>query len=174
MLMMVDYVHVRLQTYDDLKIGVDFTMGNGHDTLFLSHICQYVYSFDIQQVALDHTKQILDQNNVQLILDGHENFDHYISSFDVGIFNLGYLPNMNHDITTKLETTKIVISKALDCMNKVLFVVVYPGHDEGYKESLWIDYYMSKLDTNHYNVSQYCMLNKKHSPYVIEIEKKQI
>ncbi len=174
MLMMVDYVHERLRTYSDLKIGVDFTMGNGHDTLYLSHLCKYVYSFDIQQVALEHTKQILDQDNVQLILDGHENFDHYISSFDAGIFNLGYLPNMNHDITTKLETTKMAITKAIDCMTKVLFIVVYPGHAEGFKESLWINDYVSSLDTHKYNVSQYCMLNKKQSPYVIEIEKKQI
>lgn len=174
MLMMVDYVHERISTYHDLKVGVDFTMGNGHDTLYLSHICDKVYSFDIQEAALNHTKQILDKDNVQLILDGHENFNLYISSFDVGIFNLGYLPNNNHHITTKLETTKIAITKAIDCMTKVLLIVVYPGHDEGYQESLWIDAYVSLLDTHQFNVSKYCMLNKNHSPYVIEIEKKQI
>ena len=32
MLSMVEYVHERMHTYDNLEIGVDFTMGNGHDT----------------------------------------------------------------------------------------------------------------------------------------------
>ncbi|MCD7949925.1 MAG: class I SAM-dependent methyltransferase [Erysipelotrichaceae bacterium] len=174
MLMMVDYVHQRIATYNHLKIGIDFTMGNGHDTLFLSDICEYVYSFDIQRVALDHTRQILKNDNVQLILDGHENFDYYVTSFDVGVFNLGYLPNRDHNITTKLDTTQIAITKAIQYMNQVLFIVVYPGHEEGHKESLWIDDYVSSLDTYKFNVSKYCMLNKNLSPYVIEIEKKQI
>ncbi|MCD7807800.1 MAG: class I SAM-dependent methyltransferase [Erysipelotrichaceae bacterium] len=174
MLMMVDYVRERISTYNDLKVGIDFTMGNGHDTLYLSHICDYVYSFDIQDVAIDHTKQILDKDNVSLILDGHENFDRHVTSFDVGIFNLGYLPQTNHSITTKFETTKIAITKAIKYMNKVLFIVVYPGHEEGYKESIWIDDYVSQLDSHQYHVSQYRMLNKNLSPYVIEIEKKQI
>ena len=34
MLTMVEYVHQRIQTYPQQLIGVDMTMGNGHDTLF--------------------------------------------------------------------------------------------------------------------------------------------
>ena len=73
MLSMVDYVHERIQSYPKDLIGVDFTMGNGHDTVFLADYCSYVYAFDIQKEALEKTKQLLkEKNNVQLILDGHQ------------------------------------------------------------------------------------------------------
>lgn len=175
MLTMVEYVHQRIQTYPSFLIGVDMTMGNGYDTLFLSQYCQKVYAFDIQKEALEKTQKLIEsQKNVELILDGHQNIDNYFDSFDVGIFNLGYLPLANHHVTTLLKTTKIAIEKAIKMMNVVLFIVVYPGHHEGYEESLWINEYVKQLDTHQYNVSCYCMLNKRNSPYVIEIEKKVI
>ena len=34
-------------------VVVDATMGNGHDTLFLSDYCKHVYSYDIQALALN-------------------------------------------------------------------------------------------------------------------------
>lgn len=34
-------------------------MGNGHDTLFLSDYCKYVYSYDIQALALNNTKELI-------------------------------------------------------------------------------------------------------------------
>ena len=53
-----------------------------------------------------------------------------------------------------------------------IFIVVYPGHKQGYEESLWIDEYVSSLDSHKYNVSMFKMLNKNNAPYVIEIEKR--
>lgn len=175
MLSMVDYVHERIQSYPKDLIGVYFTMGNGHDTVFLADYCSYVYAFDIQKEALEKTKQLLkEKNNVQLILDGHQNMDQYITSFDIGIFNLGYLPLADHHVTTLLKTTQMAIKKALASVQQVLFIVVYPGHEEGYKESLWIDDYVCQLDSHQWNVSSYKMLNKNQAPYVIEIQKKSV
>ena len=34
-------------------------MGNGHDTLFLSDYCHHVYSYDIQSLALNNTKELV-------------------------------------------------------------------------------------------------------------------
>ena len=42
-------------------VAVDFTMGNGHDTLWLSRQIGEngkVYAFDIQQAALDSTEEL--------------------------------------------------------------------------------------------------------------------
>lgn len=173
MLTMVEYVHQRIKQYQNLSIGVDMTMGNGYDTLFLSECCKNVYSFDIQLEALEKTKTLIkDKSNVQLILDGHQHIDKYFHQFDIAVFNLGYLPLAHHQVTTLLKTTKIAIKKAIKMMNVALFIVVYIGHEEGYKESQWIDEYVTTLDTHLYNVSTYRMLNKKNSPYVIEIEKR--
>ena len=101
---------------------------------------------------------------MQLILDGHQNMDQYITSFDIGIFNLGYLPLADHHVTTLLKTTQMAIKKALASVQQVLFIVVYPGHEEGYKESLWIDDYVCQLDSHQWNVSSYKMLNKNQAP----------
>ena len=55
-------------------ICVDATMGNGHDTHFLSSLCHHVYAFDIQEQALKETEKLLSLNqvkNVTLIHDSH-------------------------------------------------------------------------------------------------------
>lgn len=173
MLSMVEYVHQRILSYPHCHIGVDFTMGNGYDTEFLMTHCEKVYAFDIQEIALKKTRErINDSKDVHLILDSHENVDLYLQTFDIGIFNLGYLPLASHHIKTNLKSTSQAIQKAIHMMNTALLIVVYPGHDEGLKESLWINDYVSSLDTHQYNVSCFQMLNKEKSPYVIEIEKR--
>ena len=63
-------------------IVVDATMGNGHDTLFLAKLAKKVYAFDIQKQALEKTQERLDQaglTNVQLILQGHETLDQFVT-----------------------------------------------------------------------------------------------
>lgn len=61
-------------------ICMDATMGNGHDTALLSRLSGEngrVLAFDIQQMALDHTRQRLEQehcpSNWELYLESHEN-----------------------------------------------------------------------------------------------------
>lgn len=174
MLSMVEYVHQRVKTYPQGLIGVDMTMGNGYDTELLANHCQKVYAFDVQEQALSQTKERLGNlSHVQLILDSHENIDQYLQSFDIGIFNLGYLPGFHHQTTTLLSSTRIAIEKAIEMMREVIFIVVYPGHDEGRKESEWVMSFAQQLDTHLYNVSNYCMLNKRNAPYVIEIQKRK-
>ena len=172
MISMVEYVHQRIKSYQ-FDIALDLTMGNGHDTVFLSKLCQKVYAFDIQEEAIQNTKiRIKEAANVSLILDSHENFEKYVQDFDLAIMNLGYLPGSPHQIKTQLSSTKSTIKKVVEKMNQVLFIVVYPGHEEGYLESQWIDQYVKNLDNHQYNVSCFQMLNKNKSPYVIEIEKR--
>lgn len=173
MLSMVEYVHSRIATFPPGLIAIDMTMGNGYDTLYLSVHCQEVYAFDIQEEAIKMTQQRIGANDhVHYILDDHQNFDKYVNTFDIAIFNLGYLPLGNHHVTTLLSSTKIAIQKAIEMMNLSLWIVVYPGHDEGAKEGLWLQEYVKTLDTHQFNVSCYSMLNKQKSPYVIEIEKR--
>ena len=43
---MIEFVHQRIKKHK-YQNGIDFTMGNGHDTLFLSDYCHHVSSFDI-------------------------------------------------------------------------------------------------------------------------------
>ena len=142
MLSMVEYVHERMHTYDN-----------------------------IQEEALIHTRELVG-DKAHLIRDSHENFDHYVDTFDIGIFNLGYLPEGDHNITTTLDITQRTLIKAVEHMKKVIFITCYIGHPQGKEEALWIDHYVSRLDTHTFNVSSFKMMNKKNAPYVIEIERK--
>ena len=77
---------------------IDATMGKGNDTLFLCELAGEkgkVLAFDIQQEALDVTKELLKTHGkemqAELILDGHEHMDRYAGkeSADVICFNFG-------------------------------------------------------------------------------------
>ena len=89
-------------------IVVDATMGNGHDTLFLAKLAKQVYAFDIQEQAFEKTQERLDQaglTNAQLILQGHETLDQFVTEAKAGIFNLGYLPSADKSVITRPQTT---------------------------------------------------------------------
>lgn len=170
---MISFVHDRIKKrkYD---IGIDFTMGNGHDTLFLSQYCQHVFSYDIQRQALENTKQrINDCHNVSLFLKSHEFFDEDVEHFDIGIFNLGYLPGGDETIVTEYQVTIRTLEKALKLLNSkgCLYIVVYIGHDQG-EESHHLEEYFSNLNHMIFNVAKFEMMNKNNAPYVVIIEKR--
>lgn len=166
-----------LSKINDDSICVDFTMGNGFDTLFLcNHTKTNVYSFDIQQQALNNTEKLLNDNNIhnyKLILDNHSNFANYIDEqIDIGLFNFGYLPNGDKTITTQTDTSLKAVQSALEKLSKegILVLVLYPGHSEGFKEANTIEEFVRQLSGNKYNVIKYDFINKNHPPYVIAIE----
>ncbi|MBO6047194.1 MAG: class I SAM-dependent methyltransferase [Erysipelotrichaceae bacterium] len=169
---MVDYAHSELSRYLPCACAVDFTLGQGNDTLFLSQYADTVYAFDIQQKAIELSSRRINSQNVHLVLDSHVHFDRYVESFDVGIFNLGYMPGISHEVTTVLETTQKAIKKAVECMRQAIVIVVYIGHAAGAQEGQWLEEYCSSLDSHRFNVSTYRMMNKRQAPYVITIEKR--
>ncbi len=135
-----------------VKLGdkaIDATCGNGHDTLFLAKavgVCGCVWSFDIQESALFIARQRLIEANVlkrvHLICDSHERMEHHIMpesrvGIRVIVFNLGYLPGGNKQITTKVASTlkALKISWQLLERSGLLAVVLYPGHAEGLLET---------------------------------------
>ncbi|HKL61445.1 MAG TPA: class I SAM-dependent methyltransferase [Acholeplasma sp.] len=155
-------------------IIIDATAGNGHDTYFLSKLASHVYAFDIQKDALTITKTRLDEKNVSnvtLIHDSHEHFLNHVTIFNGAVFNLGYLPGSDKIITTTKETTLNTITLMLNNLDKGFIIIsCYIGHDAGIAESEALLSFVSSLD-NTYSVSQYQVLNKKNSPFVLVILK---
>lgn len=163
---------------------VDATCGNGNDTLFLSHLVEadgHVYAFDIQQQAIERTKQLLDehkQKNVTLIQDSHANVDQYIdedTKLAAAIFNLGYLPRSDKKIVTKPESTITAVKKLLHLLKKngVIVLVIYSGHPGGLDEKNAVLDFVKKLDQQYYTVLKYQFINFiNHPPFVVAIEKK--
>ena len=82
-------------------VAVDFTMGNGNDTLFLSETvgaAGRVFAFDLQEEALVSTRAHLQANgapeNYTLFCASHHRVKEFITEpFKAGMFNLGYLPS---------------------------------------------------------------------------------
>lgn len=170
-----------LMHFKDGEPLVDFTMGNGNDTLFLRQQFprSQIFSFDIQNQALESTKQLLHeyripQENTTLILDSHRNVEQYVQTpIGGGIFNLGYLPSCNKQITTLAETTIEAIQKAIDLVKvgRLLIIVVYQGHRNGAIESKAVSKFCTALDNRKYTVLQYNFINKKTPPYILAIQK---
>lgn len=162
------------------SVVADLTCGNGFDTCFLAGLDQVkkVYAFDIQTKAIEHTKEKLIQQklaqNCILIKDGHEHVDQYIKEeLDAAIFNFGYLPHGDEWITTKLDTSQCAVSKVLKLLKKhgILILVLYPGHEEGKKESDYFNEWVTQLDSSRFSIMSIRMENKVKSPYVLVIEK---
>jgi hypothetical protein len=163
-------------------VAVDFTMGNGHDTEFLSKTVGpegFVYAFDIQEQALASTQEHLVKvgcpDNYQLILDSHSNVKKYVDvPFKAGMFNLGWLPGGDKSITTLRETTLPAIRDAISLMDKdaILNIAVYPGHKEGDAEGQMILDYLAGISRHRVCATLVKIVNSPTSPFFIVVETK--
>ncbi|MBQ7337963.1 MAG: class I SAM-dependent methyltransferase [Clostridia bacterium] len=162
--------------------AVDFTMGNGHDTAFLSKTVGehgHVYAFDIQEQALTSTAKTLREEgcpeNYTLIHDSHHKVADYVKEpYRAGMFNLGYLPGGDKRITTMRETTLPAIEAAVALLapDGILNIAVYPGHAEGEAEGKMICDYLSSLSRYRVCATLVKILNSPTSPYFIMVETK--
>lgn len=178
--LIIDVAHLLLKKeIEKNDIILDMTMGNGKDTLLVSTLSDHVYAFDIQEKALDETKKILSFNQIthaHLIHDDHFYFDKYISHFKGAIFNLGYLPKGDKQITTNEENTIRTFDKLLSLMdpNGFIMFVVYTGHEEGKKESKALLERLSQLDQNIFKVLRVDLpFVKNNPPYILMVYKNE-
>jgi len=158
-------------------IVIDATAGNGNDTVFLAELVgDYgkVYSFDIQEMALEKTKEKLIKkgllNRVNLINDGHQHMDVYVNDkVSTVIFNLGYLPGGDHNISTKGKSTKEAVEKSLELIkvNGIVAMVVYFGGDSGFDEKEEVDEYIKTLDNKKYVVMKTEFVNQINCPPIL-------
>lgn len=164
------------------EILVDVTAGKGNDTLYLAEnslATAKIYAFDIQELALRCTKEKLQEKGLErkvtLILDNHANVKQYIlRGVDVAIFNLGYLPGGNHELTTTIDTTMPAIEAMLQLLNVggVVAITAYPGHESGKREYHYLIDFLSNLPVKNYTVSCWSMINHASTaPVVYLIEK---
>ena len=174
--------HFILTHLKEGDVAVDFTMGNGHDTEFLSKTVGpmgHVFAFDVQEMALastsEHLKKTGCPDNYTLILDSHHNVKKHVDGpIKAGMFNLGYLPGSDKSVTTMRETTLPAIEAAIDLMDRdaIILVAVYPGHAEGEAEGRMICEYLSSLSRHKVCATRIQILNSPTSPFFIVIENK--
>ena len=164
--------------------AVDATMGNGYDTCWLSGLVGEtgkVYAFDVQQEAVDRTRERLIQAGVeeraQLFCAGHERMAELIhEEVDVIMFNLGWLPGAEHGVTTLMETTLQAVEAGLSILKEdgLMTICIYPGHDEGTREKNALLEWAAKLDDRKYDAMLKAYLNQpNHPPQMLAIKKKK-
>ncbi len=185
MFKIVDFSHLLIKTYyeknkDRPLTFIDATCGNGFDSLYLAKTLNHLgllVCYDIQEMAINNTKTLLTKegfNNVLYHLLSHENL--LEKHFDLIIYNLGYLPKGSKAITTKASTTLASIKGAINILSNnvndfLIIIAIYPGHDEGLKESNLLDAFCKCLDSKLFLVTKYQNYNREKAPYIITISK---
>jgi hypothetical protein len=163
------------------RVVVDATCGNGHDSLFLCNLMQgkgFLYSFDVQESALSHAKHRIEKgcpySNYKLINDSHDKIHYYIDeSISLAVYNLGYLPGGNPNLTTKPETTIASLRIILNRLEKGGYVLIaaYIGHDNG-QERDYLYHFLKSLDSSEYRVANHRIINIDNYPPELFIIKK--
>lgn len=171
-----DLAHHIISSYcSNFDVAVDETLGNGYDSDFLLAKFKKVYAFDIQEIVIENYKK-KNISNLKLVHDSHENIDEYVKEgIDVAMYNLGFLPGGDKNITTMYESTLNSISKTLKLIksNGLVTIAIYCGHEEGAIEYEKIIDYTKKLPKNQFGVMIHSYLNRdESSPKLIVIEKK--
>lgn len=152
---------------------LDLTCGNGKDTLFLSNLVGpsgQVTAFDIQSIAIERTKELLIEKgkyqNYILIKDSHEYAEKYLKEkIDAAVFNLGYLPQSDKEISTKAKSTIKSINLLLPYLKDSgrIYVAAYIGHDKGFEISKVFEY-LNNLNKKEFNVLNIKLINKDNNP----------
>jgi hypothetical protein len=154
--------------------AIDATLGNGHDTDFLIQYFDKIYSFDIQSCAIENYKERC-SDKVTLIHDSHEFLDKYINNkVDCVMYNLGYLPGGDKNITTEVNSTINSIKVALKLLkdNGLMTICIYNGHSEGKLERDSLMRFLSTLSKKDYGVMLHNFFNRTNAPELMVIEKK--
>lgn len=173
-----DLVKIIIDSKKEIKIAADMTVGRGNDSKFLLENPQLIrlYGFDIQKEAENEAKNLIGPDPRFIFnLASHADVEKYIKEgLDLAVYNLGYLPRGNKEITTTYESTIQSLEKTLQLLNKegIIILTIYPGHPAGKIESEQIEKYLANIDQKKYEITKITQPTRPHNPpYIIVIEK---
>lgn len=163
--------------------AIDATCGNGHDTLFLAELglLEKLYSIDLQSSALKKAASKIEtlpvemQKCVHWIEGSHAQFPSEIAKQSVKliVYNLGFLPGGDKNLTTLLDTTLESVRNALELLapGGVLSITCYSGHEEGAKEEKALENYLAELPPTEWSYSHLFWPNRRQAPSLILLQK---
>ena len=165
-------------------LTIDATAGNGHDTLFLAECVGHsgqVLAFDIQQSALDaarvHVNQAGWTERVNFYQTSHANLSEHAQAetASVVVFNLGYLPGGDHDLTTEASETLRALDAAATALKPggTLSIICYPGHPQGATEAAAVETWSRNRAEHGWRMAEYRLHGTlKPAPFLILLGKK--
>lgn len=158
---------------------IDATAGNGHDTLFLAECVGpsgRVLAFDIQENAILSARQRITEagfaGRVEFHQTSHAQMEEHATpaSISAVMFNLGFLPGENHELTTLASETLVAIHAAERLLKPggVLSVICYPGHPAGATEAVEVETRIASLTSQGWRIAKYSMLGtRRPAPYLL-------
>ena len=162
---------------------IDATTGHGHDTLFLAQCVGEsgrVLAFDVQEQAIRSARAKLTAaglaSRVEFYQNSHARMTQYAAAASISavMFNLGYLPGEDHDLTTVAAETLPALAVAAGLLKPggVLSVVCYPGHPAGAAEAPEVEAWLGTLTSCGWRVAKYAMLaTLRPAPYLLVARK---
>jgi len=166
-------------------IAIDATIGNGHDTLFLSSQVGsegQVFGFDVQAQAIEATQEKLEYEkvakNTQLFHISHSEMKQHIpvsfhGKIKAVMFNLGYLPGSDKTVITQASSTLSALNQSLQLLadKGIITVAAYPGHAGGDTESNLISQWCEQLKPEQYSFELIHSSDKPTAPRLFIIKK---
>ena len=160
------------------RIGIDATCGNGHDTEFLCRLgFDQVTGFDVQAQAISASEQRIQEAGLKadFIHTGHENMQQHIQNeFDCVMFNFGYLPKADKQLTTQSETSLQAINTALNKLSAtgLISLMCYPGHPAGAVETSNIKAHLQTLSRDWHVETHLAKSPKPTAPILFLVSRK--
>ena len=152
---------------------IDATAGKGRDTALLCRLAGEtgrVLAFDIQQDAVDQTRQLLAAEGLraEVFLDSHANMEQYAEAgtVDAIVFNFGRLPGGDPKIFTVAESSVKAIETGLRLLKVggIMAIALYYGKENGYDEKHAIEQYLKTVDDKRFTVLSCEWTNRKGEP----------
>ncbi|MEL1135198.1 class I SAM-dependent methyltransferase [Desulfitobacterium sp. THU1] len=163
-------------------VVLDLTAGRGRDTLFLAELVGekgIVHAFDIQEIALQETQRLLSEYS----LKGRVHLHHCDHSrllekvqepVQAAMFNLGYLPGYNQEVTTQATSTISALTSVFQLLRRggVIALTLYRGHPGGMEEAVAVEEFLNDLPRRQYSVLRGEYTNQiPNAPYWILVQK---
>ena len=156
-------------------ICIDATAGRGNDTLFLAKLVGetgHVTAFDIQQDAVDSTRELLAANGMSdradVLLKSHSEMDEVVEENTVSCitFNFGWLPKGDHNVFTNKSTSIPAIEKGLKLLKSggVMTLIIYYGRETGFEERDALLEYLPTIDSSRFTVIEMPFVNRPNCP----------
>lgn len=144
---------------------IDATAGNGHDTQLLAVLvgsAGRTIAIDIQQSAIDATTTRLAKVGLAVDLRRGDHASELESLKSSGLvakaimFNLGYLPGSDKQITTTGVSTLAAVQFATEMVlpGGVITIIAYRGHVGGFEEATTVEQLINTLPDDSYETSR--------------------
>lgn len=168
--------------------AIDATCGNGRDSLLLAELVlksgsdSGLIAIDIQPQAIALTRELLAKSldtaqleRMHFYCQSHAIFP--LLAFEKPIrlivYNLGYLPKGDKNLTTLTSSTLHSLEQAKNCIapGGVISITCYPGHTEGALEEQALLKELALFCPKKWNICFHRFVNRNASPSVLLIQK---